>query len=223
MLGTPVQFATDCIGDDAKAKAAALEPGEVLVLENLRFHPEEESGDEAFAKSLAALGDVYVNDAFGTAHRAHASTTAIATFFRRINFGSCSSGDDSVGKVLGDPQRPMTAIVGGSKVSSKIDVLENLIGTCDELIIGGGMANTFIKAMGGQTGASLVENDLLEQARTIMAKAKAKGVQLHLPTDAVVADALQKVRIRQGADAYPTMDGVDIDPTAALHSVMRYS
>lgn len=191
LLGTPVQFATDCIGDDAKAKAAALKPGEVLVLENLRFHPEEESGDEAFAKSLAALGDVYVNDAFGTAHRAHASTTVVAKFFPQDKlFGSLLQAEiDSVGKVLGNPQRPMTAIVGGSKVSSKIDVLENLIGTCDELIIGGGMANTFIKAMGGQTGASLVEDDLMEQARTIMAKAKVKGVQLHLPTDAVVADA----------------------------------
>ena len=217
LLGTPVQFATDCIGDDAKAKAAALKPGEVLVLENLRFHPEEESGDEAFSKSLAALGNVYVNDAFGTAHRAHASTTVVAKFFPEDKlFGSLLQAEiDSVGKVLGNPQRPMTAIVGGSKVSSKIDVLENLIGTCDELIIGGGMANTFIKAMGGQTGASLVEDDLLQQARTIMAKAKAKGVQLHLPTDAVVADAFaENANTDQcAADAVP--DGwmaLDIGP-----------
>ncbi len=191
LLGTPVQFAMDCIGDDAIAKAAGLKPGEVLVLENLRFHPEEEAGDEAFAGALAGLGDVYVNDAFGTAHRAHASTTVVAKFFPKDKlFGSLLQAEiDSVGKVLGNPQRPMTAIVGGSKVSSKIDVLENLIGKCDELIIGGGMANTFIKAMGGQTGSSLVEDDLLEQARTIMATAKAKGVKLHLPIDAVVADA----------------------------------
>lgn len=217
LLGMPVQFATDCMGPDAKAKAAALKPGEVLLLENLRFHPEEEAGDEGFAKSLAALGDVYVNDAFGTAHRAHASTTIVAKFFPNDKlFGSLMQAEiDSVGKVLESPQRPMTAIVGGSKVSSKIDVLENLIGKCDELIIGGGMANTFLKAMGGQTGSSLVEDDLLEQARTIVAKAKAKGVKLHLPTDAVVADAFaENANTDQcAADAVP--DGwmaLDIGP-----------
>jgi len=217
LLGVPVQFATDCVGPDAKAKAAALKPGEVLLLENLRFHPEEEAGDEGFAKSLAALGDVYVNDAFGTAHRAHASTTIVAKFFPNDKlFGSLMQAEiDSVGKVLESPQRPMTAIVGGSKVSSKIDVLENLIGKCDELIIGGGMANTFVKAMGGQTGSSLVEDDLLEQARTIVAKAKAKGVKLHLPTDAVVSDAFaENANTDQcAADAVP--DGwmaLDIGP-----------
>ena len=217
LLGVPVQFATDCVGPDAKAKAAALKPGEVLLLENLRFHPEEEAGDEGFAKSLAALGDVYVNDAFGTAHRAHASTTIVAKFFPKDKlFGSLMQAEiDSVGKVLKSPQRPMTAIVGGSKVSSKIDVLENLIGKCDELIIGGGMANTFVKAMGGQTGSSLVEDDLLEQARTIIAKSEAKGVKLHLPTDAVVADAFaENANTDQcAADAVP--DGwmaLDIGP-----------
>jgi len=217
LLGVPVQFATDCVGPDAKAKAAALKPGEVLLLENLRFHPEEEAGDEGFAKSLAALGDVYVNDAFGTAHRAHASTTIVAKFFPKDKlFGSLMQAEiDSVGKVLESPQRPMTAIVGGSKVSSKIDVLENLIGKCDELIIGGGMANTFVKAMGGQTGSSLVEDDLLEQARTIIAKSEAKGVKLHLPTDAVVADAFaENANMDQcAADAVP--DGwmaLDIGP-----------
>ncbi|HQV73986.1 MAG: phosphoglycerate kinase [Flavobacteriales bacterium] len=217
LLGVPVQFATDCVGPDAKAKAAALKPGEVLLLENLRFHPEEEAGDEGFAKSLAALGDVYVNDAFGTAHRAHASTTIVAKFFPKDKlFGSLMQAEiDSVGKVLESPQRPMTAIVGGSKVSSKIDVLENLIGKCDELIIGGGMANTFVKAMGGQTGSSLVEDDLLEQARTIIAKSEAKGVKLHLPTDAVVADAFaENANTDQcAADAVP--DGwmaLDIGP-----------
>ena len=191
LLGVPVQFATDCVGPDAKAKAAALKPGQVLVLENLRFHPEEEAGDEGFSKTLSELGDVFVNDAFGTAHRAHASTTVVAKFFPNDKlFGYLMQAEiDSVGKVLGNPQRPMTAIVGGSKVSSKIEVLENLINTCDELIIGGGMANTFIKARGGQTGASLVEDDLLETARTIIKKAADKGVKLHIPTDAVVADA----------------------------------
>ena len=217
LLGTPVQFASDCVGPDAVAKAKALKPGEVLVLENLRFHPEEEAGDEGFAKALAALGDVYVNDAFGTAHRAHASTTIVARFFPKDKlFGSLLQAEiDSVGKVLGNPQRPMTAIVGGSKVSSKIEVLENLLNSCDELIIGGGMANTFVKAQGGQTGASLVEEDLLETARHIVEKAKAKGVKLHIPTDAVVADAFSATANTDqcAADAVP--DGwmaLDIGP-----------
>ncbi len=228
LLGVPVQFATDCVGPDATAKAAALKPGEVLVLENLRFHPEEEAGDEAFSRSLSELGDVFVNDAFGTAHRAHASTTVIAKFFPDDKlFGSLMQAEiDSVGKVLGNPQRPMTAIVGGSKVSSKIDVLRNLIGTCDELIIGGGMANTFVKAQGGQTGASLVEDDLLDTARTIIHEAAQKGVKLHIPTDAVVADAFAENANTDhcAADAVP--DGwmaLDIGPKsiggfqAAIH------
>lgn len=217
LLGKPVIFATDCVGPDAKAKAAALKPGEVLLLENLRFHPEEEAGDEAFSKTLSELGDVYVNDAFGTAHRAHASTTIVAKFFPTDKlFGHLMQAEiDSVGKVLGHPQRPMTAIVGGSKVSSKIDVLQNLIGTCDELIIGGGMANTFVKAQGGQTGASLVEDDLLDTARAIIKEAAAKGVKLHIPTDAVVADAFaENANTDQcAADAVP--DGwmaLDIGP-----------
>ncbi len=191
LLGKPVLFATDCVGPDAKAKAAALKPGEVLVLENLRFHPEEEAGDEAFSKTLSELGDVYVNDAFGTAHRAHASTTIVAKFFPKDKlFGYLMQGEiDSVGKVLNDPQRPLVAVVGGSKVSSKLAVLEHLIGKCDEVIIGGGMAFTFIKAEGGQVGNSLVEDDQLEVAKAILASAMDKGVQLHLPTDAVVADA----------------------------------
>ncbi len=197
LLGLPVQFASDCVGEDAKTKAAALKPGEVLVLENLRYHPEEEAGDETFSKQLAALGNVYVNDAFGTAHRAHASTTIVAKFFPKDKlFGYLMQAEiNSVGKVLGDPssgtgpQRPLCAIIGGSKVSSKLAVLENLIGKCDEVIIGGGMAFTFIKAQGGQIGTSLVEDDQLETAKAILASAMDKGVQLHLPTDAVVADA----------------------------------
>ena len=217
LLGRPVLFATDCVGPDAKAKAAALKPGEVLVLENLRFHPEEEGGDERFSKSLSELGDVYVNDAFGTAHRAHASTSIVAKFFPTAKlFGYLMQAEiDSVGKVLGNPQRPMTAIVGGSKVSSKIEVLRNLIGKCDELIIGGGMANTFVKAMGGQTGASLVEEDLLDTARSIIADAKAKGVKLHIPTDAVVADALAETANTDQCAADIVPDGwmaLDIGP-----------
>ncbi|MBK6626851.1 MAG: phosphoglycerate kinase [Flavobacteriales bacterium] len=217
LLGKPVHFAIDCVGPDATARAAALKPGEVLVLENLRFHPEEEAGDEAFSKSLSELGDVYVNDAFGTAHRAHASTTIVAKFFPTSKlFGYLMQAEiDSVGKVLGTPQRPMTAIVGGSKVSSKIDVLQNLIGTCDELIIGGGMANTFVKAMGGQTGASLVEDDLLDTARRIIKDAEAKGVKLHIPTDAVVADAFAETANTDQCAANAVPDGwmaLDIGP-----------
>ncbi|HRF78926.1 MAG TPA: phosphoglycerate kinase [Flavobacteriales bacterium] len=217
LLGEPVLFATDCVGPDAKAKAEALKAGEVLLLENLRFHPEEEGGDEVFSRTLSELGDVYVNDAFGTAHRAHASTTIVAKFFPNDKlFGHLMQAEiDSVGKVLGNPQRPMTAIVGGSKVSSKIDVLENLLKSCDELIIGGGMANTFVKAMGGQTGSSLVEEDLLDTARTVIEQAKAKGVKLHIPTDAVVADAFAATANTDqcAADAVP--DGwmaLDIGP-----------
>jgi phosphoglycerate kinase len=217
LLGKPVLFATDCVGPDAKAKAAALKPGEVLVLENLRFHPEEEAGDEAFSKTLSELGDVYVNDAFGTAHRAHASTTIVAKFFPTAKlFGYLMQAEiDSVGKVLGNPQRPMTAIVGGSKVSSKIEVLENLLGSCDELIIGGGMANTFVKAMGGSTGSSLVEEDLLDTARSIIEKAKTKGVKLHIPTDAVVADAFAETANTDQCAADSVPDGwmaLDIGP-----------
>lgn len=217
LMKHPVLFAADCTGAEAKEKSALLKPGQVLLLENLRFHPEEEAGDEGFAKALAYLGDVYVNDAFGTAHRAHASTTIIAKFFPKARLFGClmQAEIDSVSKVLDAPQRPLTAIVGGSKVSSKIDVLENLLGKCDAVIIGGGMANTFVKAQGGQTGASLVEEDLLETARTIIAKAKEKGVALHLPTDAVVADAFaENANTDQcAADAVP--DGwmaLDIGP-----------
>ena len=217
LLGKPVLFATDCVGPDAKAKAALLKPGEVLLLENLRFHPEEEAGDEVFAKSLAYLGDVYVNDAFGTAHRAHASTTIVAKFFPTAKlFGYLMQAEiDSVGKVLGNPQRPMTAIVGGSKVSSKIEVLQNLLASCDELIIGGGMANTFVKARGGQTGASLVEEDLLDTAREIIKQAEAKSVKLHIPTDAVVADAFAENANTDQCAANAVPDGwmaLDIGP-----------
>ncbi|MCB0791152.1 MAG: phosphoglycerate kinase [Flavobacteriales bacterium] len=191
LLGVPVLFATDCVGDDARAKASALKPGEVLVLENLRFHPEEEAGDADFSRSLGELGDVYVNDAFGSAHRAHASTTVVARSFPGNKlFGYLMQAEiDSVDKVLGDPKRPLLAIVGGSKVSSKLAVLENLVGKCDALIIGGGMANTFIKAKGGHVGSSLVEDDLLDTARSVLEKAATRQIEIHLPMDAVVADS----------------------------------
>lgn len=217
LLGIPVLFATDCIGDDARTKAAALKPGEVLLLENLRFHPEEEKGDEAFSKALAALGDVYVNDAFGTAHRAHASTTIVAKFFPEDKlFGFLIAAElDSLGKVLGQPRKPLCAIVGGAKVSSKIEVLQNLLAKCDEVIIGGGMAFTFIKAQGGQVGGSLVEDDHLGTAREIVATAKARGVQLHLPTDAIVADAFAEQANTDICPANAIPDGwmgLDIGP-----------
>ncbi len=219
LLGVPVQFATDCIGADARAKAAALKPGEVLLLENLRFHPEEEKGDEAFSEALAQLGDVYVNDAFGTAHRAHASTTIVAKHFPKDKlFGYLIAAElDSLGQVLGHPQRPLCAIVGGAKVSSKIEVLQNLLGKCDEVIIGGGMAFTFIKAQGGRVGSSLVEDDLLGTARDILAAAKAKGVKLHLPSDAIVADAFSDSANTDICVANAIPDGwmgLDIGPAA---------
>ena len=217
LLGKDVLFATDCVGDDANRKARDLAPGQVLVLENLRFHPEEEAGDPAFAQALAHLGDVYVNDAFGTAHRAHASTTIVARSFPHDRlFGYLLQGEiDSVSKVLDKPKRPLTAIVGGSKVSSKIDVLRNLLGKCDHVIIGGGMANTFVKAAGGQTGASLVEDDLLDTARAIVEQAKKDGVQLHLPSDTVVADAFSATANTDTAQADQVPDGwmaLDIGP-----------
>lgn len=191
LLGTPVQFASDCIGEDAHAKAAALKPGEVLMLENLRFHPEEEKGDEAFSEALAALGDVYVNDAFGTAHRAHASTTIVARYFPEAKlFGYLMASElQSLARVLKHPEKPLCAIIGGAKVSSKIEVLRHLLAKCHEVIIGGGMAFTFIKAQGGTVGNSLVEDDHLHTALAIMQEARDRGVQLHLPTDTVVADA----------------------------------
>ena len=217
LLGSAVQFAMDCVGADAKKRSAGLKPGEVLLLENLRFHPEEEAGDEEFSRQLAALGDVYVNDAFGTAHRAHASTTVIAKFFPSARlFGYLMQAEiDSIGKVLSDPQRPFTAIIGGSKVSSKLEVLESLLDKCDEVIIGGGMANTFIKAEGGSVGSSLVEEDLLDTARTIMKKAEEKGVKLHLPVDAVIGDSFSENANTDQCEAGAVPDGwmaLDIGP-----------
>lgn len=188
---TTVLFADDCIGEAAQQKAKDLKPGEVLLLENLRFHKEEEKGDEAFAKKLSELGDVYVNDAFGTAHRAHASTAVIAQFFPsdKKMFGLLMNAEISnADKVLNSSEKPFTAILGGAKVSDKIDIIENLLQKANNIIIGGGMAYTFLKAQGKEIGGSLCEEDKLDLANEILSKAKEKNVEIYLPADSVVAD-----------------------------------
>lgn len=191
ILGVPVKFASNCIGSEAEQASAALKPGEVLLLENLRFHAEEEAGDVAFAKALAALGDIYVNDAFGTAHRAHASTTIMAQFFPEYKcFGALLAKEiDSLNRVLNAAVKPVTAVLGGSKVSSKITVIENILDKVDHMIIGGGMTFTFIKALGGSVGDSICEDDKMELALAILGWAKEKNVQIHLPVDVVAANA----------------------------------
>jgi phosphoglycerate kinase len=189
--GKPVLFADDCIGEDAKNKAAGLQVGEVLLLENLRFYKEEEKGDEAFAEKLSKLGDVYVNDAFGTAHRAHASTAVIAKYFTPENklFGLVMEGEvKSAEKVMHNNDKPFTAIIGGAKVSDKILIIENLLERATDIIIGGGMAYTFFKANEGHIGKSLCEDDRLDTARDLLKKAEAKGVCIHLPADSIIAD-----------------------------------
>ncbi len=189
-LDTPVQFADDCIGDQAREKAAALKAGEVLLLENLRFYKEETKGDEAFAEKLSRLADVYVNDAFGTAHRAHASTAIIAKFFPNDKMFGYVMGNElsSINKVLKEGEKPFTAILGGAKVSGKIEIINNLLDKVDNLIIGGGMMFTFIKAKGGKVGNSLVEEDLIDTAKAAMEKAEQLGVNLYIPQDTVAAD-----------------------------------
>jgi len=190
LLGQHVDFADDCIGAEAVQKSKDLSKGQVLLLENLRFYKEEEKGDVEFAKKLAALGDVYVNDAFGTAHRAHASTAVIAQFFPEAKcFGYLMAAElANAEKVLNGAEKPFTAIMGGAKVSDKIELIERLMDKVDNLIIGGGMAYTFAKAQGGHIGKSLVEEDKLDLANTLIAKAKEKGVNLLLPTDSIIAD-----------------------------------
>jgi phosphoglycerate kinase len=191
LLGREVEFADDCIGEDAKQKAASLKPGDIILLENLRFYKEEEKGDEAFAEKLSKLGDVYVNDAFGTAHRAHASTAVIAKFFppEKKMFGLLMESEiKAAEKVLHSSEKPFTAIIGGAKVSDKILILENLLEKATDIIIGGGMAYTFFKAEGGEIGTSLCEEDRIETAKEIMAKAEQKNVCIHLPSDSIIAD-----------------------------------
>jgi phosphoglycerate kinase len=190
LLHREVKFASDCIGQEAENLSAGLKAGEVLLLENLRFYKQETAGTESFAESLSKLGDVYVNDAFGTAHRAHASTTVIAKFFPNDKmFGFLLEGEiKAVDKVLNSTEKPLTAIVGGAKVSSKITIIQQLLDKVDNLIVGGGMAYTFVKAQCGNVGNSLVEDDYLDMAKDIIAKAKANGVNLYIPTDTIIAD-----------------------------------
>jgi len=194
ILGVNVQFIDDSIGTNVEEKAKSLKPGEVLLLENLRFYKEEEKGNRDFAGKLAKLGDIYVNDAFGTAHRAHASTAIIADFFPKNKcFGLLLASEiENLKKVLEHSEKPVTAIIGGAKVSSKITVIEHILDKIDHLIIGGGMAFTFIKALGGKTGNSLVEDDKLELALEILRKAKTKSVQIHLPVDAIIGDSFSE-------------------------------
>ncbi|EDM45345.1 phosphoglycerate kinase [unidentified eubacterium SCB49] len=191
ILGVTIKFSEDCVGETAETAAASLGEGEILLLENLRYHAEETEGNRDFAQALSTLGDVYVNDAFGTAHRAHASTSIIAEFFpdNKCLGLLLSSEIENVNKVLSDSKKPVTAVIGGAKVSSKITVLENILDKIDHLIIGGGMAFTFIKAQGGKIGGSLVEDDKQNLALEILEKAKQKGVEVHLPIDALIADS----------------------------------
>ncbi len=204
VLGVQVKFVANCVGQEAEDASANLEPGEVLLLENLRFHPQETAGDVGFAQQLSKLGDIYVNDAFGTAHRAHASTTIIAQFFpEKKCFGSLLAKEiESIDKVLSSGEKPITAVLGGSKVSSKITIIENILDKVDHLIIGGGMTYTFIKAKGGQIGDSICEDDKQELALEILKKAKEKGVEIHLPVDVIGADAF---------DNNANTDVIDVD------------
>ncbi len=209
ILGVPVQFAANCVGADAKAASDQLQAGQVLLLENLRLHAEEEAGDVAFAKELASLGDIYVNDAFGTAHRAHASTTIIAQFFPNDKcFGTLLAKEiESLNKVLNNSVKPVTAVLGGSKVSSKITVIENILDKVDHMIIGGGMTFTFVKALGGKIGDSICEDDKQELALEILRLAKEKGVQIHIPVDVVAGDKFSNDANTQVVDVRAIPDG----------------
>ncbi|WP_298117667.1 phosphoglycerate kinase [Flavobacterium sp.] len=209
VLGKEVLFASDCCGEVAQTAAANLKPGQVLLLENLRFYAEEEAGDVAFAKELASLGDIYVNDAFGTAHRAHASTTIIAQFFPNEKcFGLLLAKEiDSLNRVLNNSVKPVTAVLGGSKVSSKITVIENILDKVDHMIIGGGMTFTFIKALGGKIGDSICEDDKLDLAIEILHKAKQKNVHIHIPVDVVAANAFSNDAETQIVDVREIPDG----------------
>lgn len=213
---TEVKFAPDCIGEEAVSLSASLKPGEILLLENLRFYKEEEKGDVEFAKKLARYGDVWVNDAFGTAHRAHASTAVMGQFFKDKVSGYVMQAElDNAEKVLGHPERPFVAIMGGAKISDKIMVIEKLLEKVDVLIIGGGMSYTFVKAFGGKIGKSLCENDKLDLAKELVEKAKAKGVKLVFPLDNVIADDFKNdanrktVPYNEIPDAW---EGLDIGP-----------
>lgn len=210
LLGKEIVFVEESIGDKAKSAAKNLQPGEVLLIENLRFHPEEEKGDSAFAEQLSKLAEVYVNDAFGTAHRAHASTTIIANYFIPENkmFGYLMANEvEAADKVLHKAEKPFTAIIGGAKVSDKILILEKLLDVADNILIGGGMAYTFFKAMGGNIGKSLCEEERLDTAKELLSKAKSKGVQIYLPEDSVIADAFSNDAQIKSADSNNIPDG----------------
>ncbi|HTJ49975.1 MAG TPA: phosphoglycerate kinase [Cyclobacteriaceae bacterium] len=218
LLGRPVKFGGDCIGEEAYKLSAALKPGEVLILENLRFYKEEEKGDLAFSEKLSKHGDIYVNDAFGTAHRAHASTTIVAQFFKDKCAGYVMAAElENAKKVIEKAAKPFTAIMGGAKISDKILIIENLLDKVNNLIIGGGMAYTFFKAMGGNIGNSLVEADKLDLAKELIQKAKAKGVELLLPIDSVIADkfaADANTDIANNTSIKDGWMGLDIGPQA---------
>lgn len=209
IIGVQVKFVDNCAGESVEEAVANLQNGEVLLLENLRFHPEEKAGDKDFTAQLAKNGDIYVNDAFGTAHRAHASTTLIAEFFPGAKcFGLLLAKEiESLEKVLGSSEKPVTAILGGSKVSSKITIIENILDKIDHLIIGGGMSFTFIKAMGGSVGNSICENDKLDLALSILKQAEEKGVKVHLPVDVIAADSFSNDAKTQIVDIYNIPDG----------------
>ena len=230
IIGVQVKFVENCVGAEAEEAANNLQNGEILLLENLRFHTEEVKGDVAFSEQLSKLGDVYVNDAFGTAHRAHASTTIVAQFFPESKcFGSLLAQEIvSIKKVLEEGEKPVLAILGGAKVSSKITVIENILDKVDHLIIGGGMSFTFVKAQGGKIGNSICEDDKMELALDILKQAEAKGVQIHIPVDTVAADAFSNDANTQICDINNIPDGwegVDAGPKSCeiFHDVVMQS
>ena len=208
-IGVTVKFVEDCVGEKAEKAVAGLKSGEVLLLENLRYYSEEENGDEGFAEQLSKLGDIYVNDAFGTAHRAHASTTVVAKFFPKVKcFGYLLAKEiEAIEKVMATGEKPVLAILGGAKVSSKITIIENILDKVDDLIIGGGMTYTFIKAQGGKVGDSICEDDKMELAMEILEKAKQKGVNVHIPVDVLAADAFDANAQTQVVDVDNIPDG----------------
>ncbi len=230
IIGVEVKFVSNCVGQEAEAAANNLKPGEILLLENLRFHNEEKKGDKAFAEQLSKLGDIYVNDAFGTAHRAHASTTIVAEFFPdKKCFGYLLDQEiESIQKVMKTGEKPVLAILGGAKVSSKITIIENILDKIDHLIVGGGMTYTFIKAQGGKIGDSICEDDKMELALDILKQAKEKNVQVHLPVDVLAADSFsndantQVVAVSNIPDGW---QGLDCGPKSKqnFHDVVMQS
>jgi len=228
ILGVEVLFSSDCIGEEAQAASANLQPGQVLLLENLRYHSEETKGDAEFAEALSKLGDFYINDAFGTAHRAHASTTIIAQFFPDNKcFGSLLAQEiESIDKVMKTGEKPVLAILGGAKVSSKITIIDNILDKVDHMIIGGGMTFTFVKALGGHVGDSICEDDKMELALQILDRAKAKNVQIHIPVDVLAADDFSNTANTQVVDVREIPEnwqGLDCGPKskAIFHDVVQ--